>query len=61
MLNEIAEQLHNTGYIVLSKSLPAALLQALSGRCADNERARFLPAHVGRGEKKQQISAPRFL
>lgn len=58
MLNEIAEQLQNTGYIVLSQPLPDALMQALSGRCTDDS-VRFLPAHVGRGEKKQQITSLR--
>ena len=57
MLNEIAEQLKNTGYIVLRLPLPQALMQALPERCHDD--GRFLPARVGRGENKQQITALR--
>ena len=54
MLDKIAEQLKNIGYIVLQQPLPEALMQALQERCFDD--GRFLPAHVGRGEKKQQVT-----
>jgi len=57
MLNKIAEQLQKTGYIVLRLPLPEALMQALPQRCRDD--GRFLPAHVGRGENKQQLTAMR--
>ena len=57
MLDQIAEQLKSTGYIILSRPLPAALMQALPERCLDD--GRFSPAHVGRGENKKQITALR--
>jgi len=51
----IAEQLEQTGYIVLDHPLPDGLLTRLSARCHDADSARFQTAHIGRGTEKKQI------
>jgi SM-20-related protein len=45
----IAEQLGNTGYIVLNAPLPAALTTQLFARCQADETSRFCKAKIGRG------------
>jgi SM-20-related protein len=58
-IEEIAERLAQTGYIVLDKQLPEKLTAQLSARCRDDDQARFQAAHIGRGTDKKQIQAIR--
>jgi len=58
-IQEIAEQLERTGYIVLDKALPDDLLAALFARCHDDGSERFQAAHVGRGADKKLINSIR--
>ena len=58
-IDNIAEQLEKTGYIVLADSLADELLQGLLQRCEDDGSGRFQPAHVGRGTAKQHIESLR--
>jgi SM-20-related protein len=55
----IAEQLAETGYIVLEKPLLANLSTRLLTRCQDNDPARFKAARIGRGRAKQQNNSIR--
>lgn len=56
---EIAGQLEQTGYIVLSNPLPEALTAALLTRCHDDGQANFQAAHIGRGTDKKHIDSIR--
>lgn len=58
-IEEIAEQLEHTGYLVLDKSLPEPLLTQLLTRCRNDDPTRFHAAHIGRGTDKQQINSIR--
>jgi SM-20-related protein len=58
-ITHIAQQLEDTGYIVLAKPLVDELLAQLFTRCHDDHDARFQAAHVGRGVAKKQIGAIR--
>ncbi|MDO9012053.1 MAG: 2OG-Fe(II) oxygenase [Gallionella sp.] len=53
-IEEIAEQLEHTGYIVLDQPFPDLLLTQLLTRCQDDNPARFHAAHIGRGADKIQ-------
>jgi SM-20-related protein len=55
----IAQELEQTGYIVLAKPLADELLEGLLSRCQDDGSDRFLAAHVGRGTAKQKIESLR--
>jgi SM-20-related protein len=56
----IAEQLADTGYIVLDQPLLASLSTRLLARCQDDEgHVRFQAARIGRGLEKQQINSIR--
>jgi len=58
-IEEIAEQLEHTGYIVLDNPLPDILTTQLFTRCQDDDRTRFHAAHIGRGTDKKQVNAIR--
>ncbi|MBU0688135.1 MAG: 2OG-Fe(II) oxygenase [Gammaproteobacteria bacterium] len=58
-LDLIADQLEQTGYIVLAKPLADELLEGLMQRCEDDGSRRFQTAHVGRGPAKQHIESIR--
>lgn len=58
-LDDIIEQLAHTGYIVLDNPLPCELTMQLLTRCQEDGQSQFLPAHVGRGAEKKQISSIR--
>lgn len=58
-ITNIAEQLTNTGYIVLDQPLLASLSTQLLARCQDDGPARFQAARIGRGRATQQINAIR--
>jgi SM-20-related protein len=56
----IAEQLTDTGYIVLDQPLLASLSARLLARCQDDEgHVRFQAARIGRGRATQQIHSIR--
>jgi SM-20-related protein len=55
----IAEQLADTGYIVLDQPLLASLSTRLLARCQDDGHVRFQAARIGRGREKQQIHSIR--
>lgn len=57
-MNIIAEQLQDTGYIVLDNPLPASLSAALRERCQESQ-ADFEAAHIGRGTDKKLINSIR--
>lgn len=57
-MNIIAEQLQDTGYIVLDNPLPASLMTALRERCQESQ-AGFEVAYIGRGTDKKQINSIR--
>ena len=58
-IEEIAEQLKHTGYIVLDQPFPDSLLTRLLTRCQDDDPARFHAAHIGRGAAKIKIDSIR--
>lgn len=58
-IEEIANRLEQTGYIILDKALPDELLSALFDRCQDDGSDRFQAAHVGRGADKKRIDSIR--
>ncbi|MDO9052998.1 MAG: 2OG-Fe(II) oxygenase [Gallionella sp.] len=58
-IEEIADQLEHTGYIVLDQPFPDLLLTRLLTRCQDDIPARFHAAHIGRGAAKVQIDSIR--
>lgn len=53
-IEEIADQLERTGYIVLDPCFPDLLLTRLLTRCQDDIPARFHAAHIGRGAARIQ-------
>lgn len=55
----IAQELEQTGYIVLANALAVELLHGLQKRCEEDGSDRFQPAHVGRGAAKQKIESLR--
>ena len=58
-IEEIAEELGRTGYIVLDKPLLASLALLLLGRCQEDGASGFQAARIGRGAERQQIQAIR--
>lgn len=58
-INEIAEQLASTGYIVLDQPLLASLAVLLLARCQDDGQERFQAARIGRGSNMNQLHAIR--
>ena len=54
-ISDIAEQLAETGFIVLDQPLLASLSNRLLARCQDDDPVRFQAARIGRGREKQQI------
>lgn len=58
-IEQIAEQLEHTGYIVLDKPLLEKLSTQLFARCQDDDPLRFQAARIGRGSARQQIDAIR--
>jgi SM-20-related protein len=55
----IANELEQTGYIVLANALEDELLEGLLKRCEDDGADRFRAAHVGRGAAKKHIESIR--
>jgi SM-20-related protein len=55
----IAQELEQTGYIVLANALAGELLHGLQKRCEVDSSDRFHAAHVGRGTAKQKIESLR--
>jgi len=53
-IEEIADQLEHTGYIVLDQYFPDLLSTRLLTRCQDDNSARFHAAHIGRGAARVQ-------
>ncbi len=58
-IQEIADQLAHSGYIVLESPLEDTLLNQLLARCKDDGCSRFQAAHIGRGADKKQIASIR--
>lgn len=58
-IQEIAEQLASTGYIVLDRPLLANLASLLLARCQDDGHERFQAAGIGRGRARKHIQAVR--
>jgi len=58
-IQEIAEQLASTGYIVLDQPLLTNLASLLLARCQDDGHDRFQAARIGRGPATQQNYAIR--
>lgn len=58
-IENIADHLEHSGYIVLEMPLLDTLLTQLFTRCQDDGPARFQAAHIGRGANKKQINSIR--
>lgn len=58
-IQEIAERLASTGYIVLDRPLLANLASLLLARCQDDGHERFQAARIGRGLARKHIQAVR--
>jgi SM-20-related protein len=58
-IQDIAEQLASTGYIVLDQPLLASLALLLLARCQDDGHERFQAARIGRGSTMNQMHAIR--
>jgi SM-20-related protein len=58
-IENIADHLEHSGYIVLEMPLPDTLLTQLFTRCQDDDPVRFQAAHIGRGANKKQINSIR--
>lgn len=58
-IQEIAEQLASTGYIVLDQPLLANLASLLLARCQDDGHERFQAAGICRGPARKHIQAVR--
>jgi SM-20-related protein len=58
-MQEIAEQLERTGYLVLAQPLHGDLSARLLARCQNDAPGRFQAAQVGRGLAKRRIDALR--
>jgi len=58
-MEDIAEQLERTGYLVLEQPLGGELSARLLARCRNDEPGRFQAAQVGRGLAKRRIDTLR--
>jgi len=58
-IENIAQQLAHTGYIVLDQPLCEELSTRLFARCQNDGLGRFQAAHIGRGSAKKQIDSIR--